>query len=276
MKLKQFIPPILLELRHYSRQLQEYENFEMAQADSLTYEDSGVVEIVSRKTQSFIKSLTSDYVVNNRQIIQNMFVLQYVSAKRKPIDVLELGGACGASYFELNHLLPCHIKNWLIVETPAMVAVGKKIFENDKIKFFDDLQSAVNQLENQDLLVAQGVLQVIPEPLQSFETLLKLGFPFVYVSRQTVGEDIEQPIITKWLSDLSAHGPSTKIPEGFQNRKTSQAFTIVPAQELIRIISENGYKIQFFFDETEDFKLIIGKKSITSKTIGFLLTREMP
>ena len=88
MKLKQFIPPILLELRHYSRQLKEYENFEMAQADSLTYEDSGVVEIVSRKTQSFIKSLTSDYVVNNRQIIQNMFVLQYVSAKRKPIDVL--------------------------------------------------------------------------------------------------------------------------------------------------------------------------------------------
>ncbi len=160
MKLKQFIPPILLELRHYSRQLKEYENFEMAQADSLTYEDSGVVEIVSLKTQSFIKSLTSDYVVNNRQIIQNMFVLQYVSAKRKPIDVLELelGGACGASYFELNHLLPYHIKNWLIVETPAMAAVGKKIFENDKIKFFDDLQSAVNQLENQDLLVAQGVL----------------------------------------------------------------------------------------------------------------------
>ena len=64
--------------------------------------------------------------ITTRQTAQNMFVLSYVFAQRA-INVLEVGGACGASYFETQVMLPGRISHWSIVETPAMAAAGQSL-----------------------------------------------------------------------------------------------------------------------------------------------------
>ena len=128
MNLREFIQSLARRPRPVPK-LKVYESFDQALSDSHTYEDPGVIEIVSRKTAAFKKALSASSLkrVDNHQIVQNMFVLSYTFRDRK-LDILELGGACGASFFELNQLLPGRIRRWHIVETPSMAASGRESF----------------------------------------------------------------------------------------------------------------------------------------------------
>jgi len=249
-----------------------YDSYDHALADSYTYEDPGVIQVVSSKTEAHRNALLAgkDKAVNNRQTVQNMFVLSYVWHDR-PLDVLEIGGACGASYFELSHLLPGRIKSWHIVETPAMAAAGRKLFQDDRLTFYDDLDTSVSQLENPDLLIAQGVLQYMPDPLQSLETLLNLGFDWVYITRTLVGDGIEHPIIIEQVSNLSAHGPGA-VPKGFTDRKTSHPLTIVAFESIASRISV-GYSVAYQFAEGGDRTMRIGSQTVRTRKVGFLLRK---
>jgi putative methyltransferase (TIGR04325 family) len=199
-----------------------------------------------------------------------MFVLSHVWNGR-PLDVLEIGGACGASYFELAHLLPQRIRSWHVVETAGMAAAAKRLFEDNELFFYDDLGIAVSRLRNLDLLVAQGVLQYVRDPLQTLEALLRLDFTYVYITRTVVGDDIEFPVITKQVVNLSAHGPGS-VPKGFVDRKTSQPLTIVPHECITSRISI-GYDVVFAFNESQDSRMSIGAKTMKTKVVGFLLRK---
>lgn len=255
--------------------MQVYDSYDHALADSHTYEDPGIIQVVSSKTEAYRNALLAvkDQTVNNRQTVQNMFVLSYVWHDRS-LDVLEIGGACGASYFELNHLLPGRIKSWHVVETPAMAAAGRSLFQDDRLTFYDDLDTAVSQLENLDLLIAQGVLQYMRDPLQTLglEALLKLGFTYVYITRMVIGDGIQRPIITKQVVNLSVHGPGA-VPKGFADRKTSQPLTIVPLESIASRISADQYCPIFTFMEGENVLMRIGSRTVTTRMIGFLLEK---
>ena len=271
MDVRAFIPSILWRLRP-ARSSKVYDSYEHALADSHTYEDPGVIQVVSSKTEAHKNALPAgkDKTVNNRQTVQNMFVLSYIWHDR-PLDVLEIGGACGATYFELSHLLPGRIKSWHVVETPAMAAAGRRLIRGDRLTFYDALDTAVAQLENLDLLIAQGVLQYLRDPLQTLEALLKLGFTYVYVTRTVVGDSIQHPIITKQIVNLSDHGPGA-FPKGFTDRKTSQPLTIVPFESIASRISV-GHTILYSFMEGENASMRIGSRTVTTTTLGFLLEK---
>jgi putative methyltransferase (TIGR04325 family) len=189
MNLREFIQSLARRPQSVPK-LKVYESFDQALSDSHTYEDPGVIEIVSRKTAAFRKMLgaTSVKRVDSHQMVQNMFVLSYVFQDRE-LDVLELGGACGAVFLELNKLLPGRIRRWHIVETPPMVVIGRESFQEEKLAFYDDLRTAVSGLNNLDLLIAQGVLQYLREPFLQLGDLLDLGFEYVYVTRTLVAHD---------------------------------------------------------------------------------------
>ena len=252
--------------------MKEYDSYDCALADSHTYEDPGVVQVVSSKTEAYRNALLAgeDKTVNNRQTVQNMFVLSYVWHGR-PLDTLEIGGACGASYFELSHLLPGRIRSWHVVETPGMAAAGRRLFQDDTLTFYDDLDVAVSQLENQDLLIAQGVLQYMKAPLRTLEALLKLGFAYVYITRTLVGDAIERPIITKQVVNLSAHGPGLATKR-FTDRKTSQPLTIVPFESIASRFSV-GHTVLYSFIEGQNGSMRIGSRTVTTRTVGFLLQK---
>lgn len=266
-----FVPPIFRRLRSRPS-MKVYDSYDSALADSNTYEDPGIIEVVSNKTKAFRRALEigDTRMANNRQIVQNMFVLSHVSSNR-PVEVLEVGGACGASYLELNHLLPGTIKRWHIVETPAMAAAGRKLFHDGRPSFYDDLDKAASQLESLDLVIAQGVLQYMKDPVQTLEALLKLGFAYFYITRTEVGDSIERPIITKEVSNISAHGPGTVAKE-FADRKTSVPLTIVSSEAITSRISV-GYNVLYSFIESEDRFIIIGSRPVTTRTVGFLFEK---
>ena len=247
--------------------LRAYASFDEALKDSDSYEHPALVEIVKEKTKRYKDGLASaaDRVVESRQLVQNLLALSYVDPQR-PLDVLEVGGACGASYFELKRLLPDRIRRWSIVETASMAEAGNAISEDSNLSFHSDLTAAAKHLHSRDLAIAQGVLQYAADPVAVLKALFALNFSCVYITRTAVAE-VDSPIFLKQETDLAAHGPGRlpNAPEG----KSTQPMTLVSAASLLAAIPAN-YETVFNFVESEDRVLAAGNRRVTARDIGFL------
>lgn len=253
--------------RNKTPRLRSYASFADALRDSNTYEDAQLIEVVKEKTKRYRDTLenTDSRIVATRQAVQNMFVLSYVEPRRM-INVLEVGGACGASYFETKHLLPNRIANWSIVETPAMATAGQGLTGEPALSFHSDLTSAAAQLASRDLAIAQGVLQYVDNPFELLRELFELQFSFVYVSRTAVA-DVDSPVFIKQDTELAAHGPG-QLPNAPTGRST-QPLTLVSSKSLLSVVPEQ-YEIVFRFDESGERILAIGDRRVTVRDAGFL------
>lgn len=246
--------------------LVSYTSFEQALADSNSYEDPRLIDVVREKTKRYKAALAdSSRTIETRQTAQNLFVLSHVQPDRA-INVLEVGGACGASYFEVKHLLPSRIAHWSITETPAMADAGKKMNDDPALTFHSDLASAANQLERRDLAVAQGVLQYASDPVAMLKALFDLQFAYVYVTRTAVA-DVAAPAFIIQDTELAAHGPGRlpNAPEG----KSTQPMTLVSYDSLLSTIPRN-YEIAFKFVESGDRVLLVDDGRVTARDVGFL------
>ena len=262
---------LLARLLHENSGMREYNSFASALHDSDSYEDPRLIEIVKEKTRTYRDALESDpeHTSANRQALQNMNVLESVEPKR-PLNVLEVGGACGASYFEARHLLPGRIRHWSIVETPAMAAAGQSLTSDPALSFHSDPAPAVSQLESRDLAIAQGVLQYTADPVQTLNDLFALEFSYVYVTRTTVA-DVDRPIFTKQETELAAHGPG-KLPAAPEGKST-QPIILVSFASLASAIPSH-YEIAFRFAESEDRQLRVAGRLVTIRDIGLLARKR--
>lgn len=278
MRLIDFIPPVLFNLHKKLSSdvlIHEYDCYENALEASDTYEDPEVVEVVSQKTialKKILESRTGYSKIYNPQIIQNLFIIEYVNSRinqDEPLNILELGGACGANFFELKHLIPGKINNWHIVETPAMAAAGKKTLQNDQIKFFDKLNDAVSNLGKRNLIIAQGVLQHLPVPLETLRNFFSMDFEYIYITRTEIGLNIAKPIIVNQITNLLSNGPTIMLC-GVNDKKRSYPKTILP-KSLLEEEMEKGHKIVFLFDESKKSIIKTRKTRIETKLAGYLL-----
>jgi putative methyltransferase (TIGR04325 family) len=257
--------------REDTTEMRAYDSFESALRDSDSYEDPRLIEVVKKKTLRYRETLVSGHrpAIQSRQLVQNLFVLSFVDPQR-PLNVLEIGGACGASYFETTTMLPARIRHWSIVETPAMAAAGQSLNDDPKLSFHSDLASAAKRLESRDLAVAQGALQYAGNPLEVLKDIFALEPSYVYVTRTAV-TNVHSPIFTKQDTDLSAHGPG--ILANARAGKSSQPMTLVNYDVLISAIPPN-YEIVFEFDESDERLVSIAGRSVRIRDVGFLARRS--
>lgn len=259
-----------IRVRRGAARLDSYQSFEQALADSNSYEDPRIIEVVREKTKRYKAALASaPRQVESRQTAQNMFVLTYVEPQRA-INVLEIGGACGASYLETKHLLPLCIAHWSITETSAMAAAGNGMNDDSNLSFHADLDSAANQLPTRDLAIAQGVLQYASDPIAMLKALFALEFSYVYITRTAVA-DVAAPVFINQNTELAAHGPG-RLPDPPAGNST-QPMTLVSYDSLLSTIPAN-YEIVFKFIESEDRVLAIDDARVIARDVGFLATKR--
>ncbi len=248
-----------------------YRDFEEAVKNTKGYENRDIVQVVSRKTENLRRTLSEGdplRVIEDRQTVQNVFVLSHVWTG-EPLSVLEVGGACGAAYFVLDHLLPGKIGSWDVLETPTMVAEARRIFQGLRLKFIDDIEQVASGDPPFHLLFASGVFQYLPRPMAALDAWLKMRIPFVYLTRTLVGIELSQPVVTKQVTDLALHGPGP-FPEGFLNHKTSQPMTIIPYETIVSSLAK-VYTKEFVFKEDEGRSVRIGSQKMKIGTIGLFL-----
>lgn len=254
--------------------IRTYASYEQAAADTDGYQDPSVVEVVACKTAALrdeVRRGRASQRITDRQITQNLMVLNR-AWEGVPLRVIDVGGACGATYFLLDHLLPNRIGYWSIVETPLMVTAGKQLFQNDKLVFLEDLSEAIQVGNGCDIIFASGVLQYLADPLQTLESWLRAGARFIYLSRTLVSHGVSEPVFTRQVTTLASHGPGA-LPKEIHNRRTSQPITIIPYDHLVSRLT-HGYTVQYVFEESNRESVQFGRQRAIIQTVGFLLMRK--
>lgn len=251
-----------------------YPDYESSLNDCEGYEYSDVINVVLEKTKILKNKLDTQILrpIETRQTIQNLLIFSHIY-KGFPLNIIDFGGACGATYLEAKYYLPNNINKWYIVETKQMSDVGKKSFQDDNLKFYSKISEIDSDPESKDLIIASAVLQYTRDPLMILKCLLDMDYKYVYLTRTLLSTNMDKTLISRQVSSLSANGPGP-LPEGFKDNYISYPITFIPINNIYKNILESNYEIVFNFEESAPTMYDIGSNKTSLIHSGFLLKKS--
>jgi putative methyltransferase (TIGR04325 family) len=228
------------------------------------YENDKIVQVVVEKTLRYQKDLFQ----NKRSPIELNPTAAYsvaailASLRSNKITVIDFGGAAGAHYFLLRSLIPQQYTiNWLVVETPAMVAAAQPVLANQELNFTSDLKFVAKSMKQIDLLHTSGTLQCVNNPYTYLKKLLSLRAKYILFNRLALTQG-NHDVICIHKSQLSWNGPG-KMPSKFRDTEVRYPFIFPQESVFMKMLSKNYKPIVTFTDESGIFAInnepIIGK-----------------
>lgn len=251
-----------------------YRTFEDALKEATAYNDSDISEMVAVKTRNRIRELREgkrpppESLSPEARVIDHVF--ESINPKR-PLGILEPGGACGAGYFTLSNERDGRINRWHVVETEAMAASGHA-FSDAKLTFFTNMAEAAGRLVNKDLVIANGVLQYLPDPAGTLHQFFSYGFAWVFAGRTIVGLNIPDTVITNQISRLRNHGPGS-APMGSKDKEIIVPLTIFPEKAFMNTVRSAG-DVAFDYGGTEPGVWIIDGRKIKTLHLSVLIRNK--
>jgi putative methyltransferase (TIGR04325 family) len=105
------------------------------------------------------------------------------------LSVVDFGGGLGSHYLRWRPLLrQVRSLHWCVVEQPAFVEAGARIFAGmAEVDFVDTVEAAADAKPN--AVYASGVLQYLPAPFDHLERLIALGADVVVLDRTPFARD---------------------------------------------------------------------------------------
>jgi len=193
--LKRLIPPILFDflksILKYSKYgwKGSYQTWQSAEAEATGYDADNILEIV----KSSISKVKSGQAVYERDSvifdeIQYSWpllsgLLLAASRNSGELSVLDFGGSLGSSYYQNKKFLDCvNSVKWGVVEQQHFVDVGKKEFEDEKLKFYESIDECFIEIKPRVLLLS-SVMQYLESPYDLLNELLENDFDIVIVDR---------------------------------------------------------------------------------------------
>ncbi|MFY9314114.1 MAG: methyltransferase, TIGR04325 family [Burkholderiales bacterium] len=115
-------------------------------------------------------------------------LLYAASRNRNRLCVLDFGGALGTSYIQNRQFL-AHLDSlrWHIVEQPHVAAAGRRLFEDEHLRFFDSIEDAT-AAPAPDIVMLCGVVQYLPEPFELIARIKALAPALIVLDRVVVLE----------------------------------------------------------------------------------------
>lgn len=263
---KNYLPPILLSfLKKYFSFGQNivwkgnYSSWEDAKRVSTGYE---APEILENVRAPMLKVKKGEAVYERDSVLFDeiqyswplLAGLMYAAAKSGGVlKVCDFGGSLGSTYYQCKKFLD-GLKEviWCIVEQRHFVDIGKKEFEDDRLKFCYDIATCKREY-NPNVLVLSSVLQYIEKPYDLLEELLKHNFEFVIIDRTPFNSEnrevIKVQVVPPWIYKAS-------YPCWFFDMGKMKGYLI-----------SKGYKIIEIFDALDG-------KSEKYEFKGFILEKE--
>ncbi len=104
------------------------------------------------------------------------------------LNVVDIGGALGSTYFQCRGLLEgVGSLRWNVVEQPAFVDCGLAHFQNDHLRFFRDLSSCL-AAEGVNVAVLSGVLPYVEDPHAMLQEVAQARLSHVILDRTPLWE----------------------------------------------------------------------------------------
>lgn len=110
--------------------------------------------------------------------------IMWAAAQNKGrLAVLDFGGSLGSSYFQnkkfLNELIGVR---WSIIEQSHFVEVGKKIIEDENLKFYETIEECL-KYERPNVILISSVLQYLDNPLEVLTKLFEINANLLIIDR---------------------------------------------------------------------------------------------
>ena len=172
------------------------------------------------------------------------------------LNVLDLGGSLGSSYFQFKKLFPLYKSiNWSVIEQLHFVSTGNQFVKNNELQFYEDLDNFIKNM-NPNVALLSGFLQFIPNPIQVLQKLLDSEIKFFIIDRLPVCYEKSDIITIQY------------VPEA-----------IYKASYPARIFSYNKFVsyLERFFNIIHEFNSIDGQSTLNMKPIflkGFILEKK--
>ncbi|MFA6144565.1 MAG: methyltransferase, TIGR04325 family [Sulfurimonas sp.] len=201
--LKSLTPPILFNLSNQYRTKNygwfgDYSSWEEAQKNSSGYDNKKILEKV-RTSLLKVKhgealyerdSVLFDEIHYSWPLLSGLLLAS--SKSGGSLRVLDFGGSLGSTYYQNKKFLD-QLENvsWNVVEQKHFVDVGKKDFADERLHFYYDIDSCVQE-QHPNVLILSSVMQYIESPYTLLDTLLKNNFDFVLLDLMAISTSKER------------------------------------------------------------------------------------
>jgi putative methyltransferase (TIGR04325 family) len=157
-----------------------YATWEEARKESGGYDSE---QILTKVRGSLLKVKNGEAVYERDSVLLLAALLWIVSQKGNRLNLVDFGGSLGSTYYQ-NRKFLSHLGavRWSIVEQRRFVECGKRDFEDDRLKFYEDLETCVRD-QRPDAILLSSVLQYLEQPYALLEKVLSLGFEFILIDR---------------------------------------------------------------------------------------------
>lgn len=191
--MEDLLPPIILrKYRDLSMHFSfkgNYSNWEEAKSFSLGY-DSEIV--LNKIKESMLKVKNGEYAFARDSVLfkENEYsfailaiLLKTALINNGELNVMDFGGSLGDFYYQHRSFLSDVKKlTWNIVEQAKFVNCGKKIFENNELKFFYSISECLNN-QKPHVALLSSVVQYIEKPYLLLREIIKYGFDYLIIDR---------------------------------------------------------------------------------------------
>ena len=111
------------------------------------------------------------------------FLLHSANLKKRPLHILDFGGALGSTYYQVKEFLgPDVCASWNVVEQEHYVTCGKDYFADGLLDFYENIDSCLKDVKI-DFVLLSGSVQYLEKPHEFFNQLVDYNFEFLLFDR---------------------------------------------------------------------------------------------
>ena len=178
----------------------DYANWALAKAQTTGYDDG---LILNKVKNALLKVKNGEAVYERDSVIFDEIqyswgalagLLYTASHTATCLTVLDFGGSLGSGYFQ-NRKALANVKDlsWNIVEQPHFVKAGIENFQNNELRFYENIEAYSIAHPNTDVLLLSSVIQYIPNPFPLLKELIAINANSIIIDITTFtnqGRDI--------------------------------------------------------------------------------------
>ncbi len=195
-----WLPPHLKRLLNRSRAGEavwytgNYETWEDARRDSVGYEDP----VIFDRVKDSIEKVRAGEAAGERDAVLFEQVpypfplltgLLRAALSSNRLNVLDIGGSLGSTYFQCRGLLDrLDELRWNVVEQLSFVEYGREHLQSRELRFYDSIDACLTA-ERVDVAVLSSVLPYVETPYKLLEEVVARKFEHIIIDRTPLLED---------------------------------------------------------------------------------------
>jgi putative methyltransferase (TIGR04325 family) len=259
--LQQLLPPVIWEFLYQSRfrpygWFGNYVSWKEAEANSEGYSSSSIIEKVKDATLKVKDgravyerdSVLFDKIEYDWPVLAGL--LWVAAQDNGNLNVVDFGGSLGSSYWQNRRFLnSLPSVKWNIIEQPAFVECGRQLFEDERIRFYNDFPSCLSN-NKPNVVLLSSVLSYIREPYELLSFIAQFNIQFLIIDRLLT---VSAPTDRLTVQKVPPHIYKASYPAWFFSYEKVRGF------------------IEGYFEIVEEYECNIRVNIPSAKLEGFIL-----